>query len=264
GRTTYHYAYQPFTASGGNVTWQSGILEGAFDRNVFSNWPTVRSFAGFGELRGGYHAVPMLETETLATLPPGLQIKSAGIGVLGNTPPTNHQHTAAGLAFPDAPNVPFHYFSTVFYLPSDFSASRVTDVSGVHIIDDSMIMFINGVEVYRYNTHRIGSRVRIGAPFGLAYGDDLLAETTGFDQYIGANSDARTRTFNINSDFYGRNTGYMLEGNENVLAHDSASRTNLLSALRPGENILTVIIGDNAENSVDMWFDLGFVIGYSR
>ncbi|MCL2199105.1 MAG: metallophosphoesterase, partial [Defluviitaleaceae bacterium] len=24
GRTTYHYAYQPFTASGGNVTWQSG------------------------------------------------------------------------------------------------------------------------------------------------------------------------------------------------------------------------------------------------
>ena len=263
GRTVYHYAHQPFTLDGETVTWQAGILEDVFDRDVFENWPTVRSFTGFGELRGGYHGVPMLETGTPPTVPPpGLQIKASGIGVIGNTPPTNHQHTAAGIAFPGAPNVPFHYFSTVFYLPENFDSSRVTDVSGVHIIDDSMIMFINGVEVYRYNTHRIGSNVRVGAPFGLAQGD-LLAETVGFDQYIGANSDARSRTFNINSDFYGRSTGYMLEGNENVLAHDSANRSNLLSALRPGENILTVIIGDNAENSTDMWFDLSLTIGYN-
>jgi len=262
GRTTYHYAHQPFTFDGETVTWQAARLEGAFARSVFENWPTVRSFTGFGELRGGYHAVPMLETDTPPTVPPpGLQIKATGSSMIGNTPPTNHQHTAAGIAFPGAPNVPFHYFSTVFYLTENFDASRVTDVSGAHIIDDSMIMFINGVEVYRYNTHRIGSNVRIGAPFGLAYGD-LLAETVGFNQYIGAHSNARTRTFNINSNFYGRSTGYMLEGNENELAHDAASRTNLLSALRPGENILTVIIGDSSESSTAMWFDLGLTIGY--
>jgi len=265
-RTTYHYAYQPFTFDGETVIWQAGRLEGAFDRDVFSNWPTVRSFTGFGELRGGYHRIAMLETDTPPTVPPpGLQIKSAGIGVVGNTPPTNHQHTAAGLAFPGAPNVPFHYFATVFYLPENFDPVNVTDVSGIHLIDSSMIMFINGVEVYRYNTHRIGSNVIIGAPFGLAYSeaaDDLLATTRGFDQYIGANSNARARTFNINSDFSGRSTGYMLEGNENVLAHDAASRTNLLSALRPGKNILTVIVGDNAENSTAMWFDLGLKIYY--
>jgi hypothetical protein len=55
----------------------------------------------------------------------------------------------------------------------------------------------------------------------------------------------------------------MLAGNENELAHDAASRTNLMSALRPGANILTVIVGDNAENSTAMWFDLGLVIGYT-
>jgi len=263
GRTAYHYAHQPFTFDSETVTWQTGILEGAFCRNVFENWSRVRSFAGFGELRGGYHGVPMLETDTPPTAPPpGLQTKISGYTMIGNTPPVNHQHTAAGLAFPGAPNVPFHYFSTVFYLPEDFDASRVTDARGVHIIDDSMIMFINGVEFYRYNTHRIGSNVRIGAPFGLA-GGDLIAETVGFDQYIGASSNARTRTFDINSDFGGRSTGYMLAGNENELAHDAASRTNLMSALRPGANILTVIVGDNAENSTAMWFDLGLVIGYN-
>ncbi|MCL2357644.1 MAG: metallophosphoesterase [Defluviitaleaceae bacterium] len=266
GRTTYHYAHQPFTIGvpfdAQTVIWQREILSGAFNRDVFENWATVRSFTGFGELRGGYHGVPMLETELPPTVPPpGLQIKAVGYSVIGNTPATNHQHTAAGLAFPDAPNVPFHYFSTVFYLPADFDPAKVTDVSGVHIIDDSMLMFINGAEVYRYNTHRIGSNVRIGAPFGLAHGD-LLAETTGFDRHIGAHSNARTRTFNINSDFGGRSTGYMLEGNENIIAHDAASRTNLLSALRPGENILTVIVGDSAEDSTAMWFDLGLFIGY--
>ena len=262
GTTAYHYAYQPFSFDGETVTWQPEILYGAFERDVFETWQTVRSFTGFGELRGGYHGVSMLETETPPTTPPpGLQIKSNGIGVLGNTPPTNHQHTAAGIAFPDAPNVPFHYFSTVFYLPVGFDPSRVTDVNGVHVIDDSMIMFINGVEVYRFNTHLVGSNIRIGAPFGLATGD-LLSETTSFDSHIGASSNARTRTFNINSDFYARNTGYMLEGNENVLAHDAASRTNLLSALRSGENVLTVIVGDSAEDSTAMWFDLGLTIGY--
>jgi len=264
GRTAYHYAHQPFSFDGETVTWQAEMLNGAFNRDVFENWPTVRSFAGFGELRGGYHGVPMLETDTPPSLPPGLQIKASGMAVTGNTPATNHQHTAAGIAFPGAPNVPFHYFTTVFYLPEDFDASRVTDVSGAHIIDNSMIMFINGVEVYRYNTHRIGSNVRINAPFGLAYSyGELLEETVGFDQYIGARSNGRTRSFNINSDIGGRSTGYMLEGNENELAHDAASRTNLLSALRPGANILTVIVGDNSENSTAMWFDLGLVIGYT-
>jgi hypothetical protein len=263
-RTTYHYAHQPFTFDGETVTWQTGILEDAFIRDAFENWPSVRSFAGFGELRGGYRDVPMLITDTPPTVHlPGLQIKTSGVAMTGNTPTTNHQHTAAGIAFPGAPNVPFHYFTTVFYLPENFDVSRVTEVFGAHIIDNSMIMFINGVEVYRYNTHQIGSSVRIGAPFGLA-GEDIIAESFGFDRYIGAAANARTRTFNINSDFYGRSTGYLLEGNENVVAHDSASRTNLLSALQPGENILTVIVGEGSENSTAMWFDLSLFIGYSN
>jgi hypothetical protein len=261
-RTSFHYAHQPYILDGNNVRWQTTRLEGAFNRNVFETWPVVRSLTGFGQFRPGYHDIQGLITDTLPTIPPpGIQIKATGTDVLGNTPATNSQHTAAGIARPDAPNVPFHYFSRVFHLPADFNPQAVTDISGTHRIDDSMIMFINGVEVYRYNTHRVGMNVKIGAPFGLATGT-LLAETVGFDRYIGANSRAINRSFNINSDYYGNSTGYMLNSDANVLAHDASSRSNFLAALKPSENIITIIVGDSAANSTDMWFDLGLTIGY--
>jgi len=234
GVSTFHY--HPRT--------NDELMRAAFDRNTFEAWPAVRSGAGFGYFADRYNEVPMLITDTPPTIPlPGLQFR----GAMGQTALANMgtiQYSPVGYD----ENATFHYFSRVFYLPANFDPANVGDVLGSHRISDNMILFINGVEVYRYNTSTNNALVRIGEPIN-------------WSDYNGHNSSARNRHFHINYDFSSRYAG-IRQANSDISVFDSASRTNLLSALRPGENILTAIIGDNSANNMSIWFDLDLTIEY--
>jgi hypothetical protein len=234
GKSTYHY----FARTDDN------FLDAAFNRRAFEAWPTVLSGAGFGFFADRYDEVPMLITDTPPTIPlPGLEFRGAmGINALANM--GTIQFSPHGY---DA-NATFHYFSRVFYLPANFNPARVGDVLGTHRIDDSLILFINGVEVYRYNTNTNNALVRIGEPIN--WGD-----------YNGHESSARNRSFHINNDFNSRYAGTR-QTNSDISVFDAASRTNLLDALQPGENILTAVVGDSSATSMSLWFDLDLVIEY--
>ncbi|MCL2235021.1 MAG: metallophosphoesterase [Defluviitaleaceae bacterium] len=235
GATTFHYA--PRTAE--------DFFADSLDRNIFQAWHPVRSGAGFGYFANGYHDVPMLITDTPPTIPlPGLQFR----GAMGATALTNMgtiQYSPVGYD----ENATFHYFSRVFYLPTDFNPANIAEVLGSHRIDDNLILFINGVEVYRFNTSTNNNLVRIGEEIDWA----------GFN---GHEADARNRNFHINYDFSSRYAGTRA-ANSDISVFDAASRTNLISALQPGQNILTAVVGDNSANSMDVWFDLDLTINYN-
>jgi len=218
----------------------------AFNRNAFEEWYTVRSGAGFGYFASGYDDVPMLITDTPPILGlPGLQFR----GEMGTTALANMgtiQFSPTGYD----ENATTHYFSRVFYLPENFDPENIGDVFGTHRIAGGLVLFINGVEVYRYNSATSNADVRIGEPFN--WGD-----------YNGHNSNARNRSFHLNYDFSSRYAG-IRQANLDISVFDAGSRTNLLAALQPGENILTAIVGDTAANSMSIWFDLDFTIEYSR
>ena len=234
GTSTYHY----FTRTDGN------FLDAAFDRDTFEAWPTVRSGTGFGYFADHYNEVPMLITGTPPTIPPpGLRFR----GAMGPTALANMgtiQYSPLGYAA----NPTFHYFARVFYLPQNFNAANVGDVIGTHRIDNSLVLFINGVEVYRYNTSADNALVRVGEPIN-------------WGAYVGQNSSARNRSFHINYDFSSRNAG-ILQVDPAASVFDAASRANLLSALRPGENILTAVVGDYSQDNMNVWFDLDLTIAY--
>ena len=234
GTSTFHY--HPRT--------NSQFMSSAFNRNFFEAWPTVRSGAGFGYFADRYDEVPMLITDTPPTIPlPGLQFR----GVMGPAALANMgtiQYSPVGY---DA-NATFHYFSRVFYLPANFNPANVGDVFGSHRVTDNMILFINGVEVYRYNTSTNNALVRIGEPIN-------------WGGYNGYSSSARNRHFHINYNFSSRYAG-MRQANSDISVFDAGSRTNLLSALQPGENVLTAVVGDSAHNNMSIWFDLDLTIAY--
>jgi hypothetical protein len=234
GTSTFHY----------HSRTNANFHEDSLNRDAFETWPTVRSGAGFGFFADRYMGAPLLITDTPPTLPlPGLQFRGAmGITALANM--GTIQFSPVGY---DA-NPTFHYFSRVFYLPTSFNASNVGEVFGSHRIDDNLILFINGVEIYRYNTSTNNAEVRIGQPID-------------WGTFNGHNSDARTRTFHLNYDYSSRYAGTRM-ANSDISVFDAGSRTNLLTALQPGENILTAAVGDNAGNSMDIWFDLDFTIEY--
>jgi len=236
GTSSYHY----FTRTHGS------FLDAAFDRGAFEAWPLVRSGTGFGYFADRYDEVPMLITRTPPTIPlPGLRFRGAmGPAALANM--GTIQYSPLGYTA----NTTFHYFSRVFYLPQNFNPANVGDVIGAHRVDNSLVLFINGVEVYRYNTSADNALVRVGEPIN-------------WGAHIGQNSSARNRTFHINYDFSSRNAG-ILRADPTAPVFDAASRENLLRALRPGENILTAVVGDYSPSSMDVWFDLDLTVAYGR
>ena len=234
GTSTFHY----FTRTHAN------FMDAAFDRNAFETWPAVRSGTGFGYFAARYEGAPMLLTSTPPTIPPpDLRFR----GAMGPTALTNMgtiQYSPLGYSA----NPTFHYFTRVFYLPQNFNPANVGDVIGMHRVDDSLVLFVNGVEVYRYNTNAQEALVRVGEPIN-------------WGAHIGHVASARNRSFHINYDFNSRNAG-IRQADPASRVFDAASRTNLLSALRPGENILTAVVGDNSHDSMSFWFDLDLTIGY--
>jgi len=234
GASTFHY----------NARTNANFNDGAFNRDVFESWATVRSGVGFGYFADRYDDIPLLIGETLQTQRlPGLQFRGAmGVSALANMGTIQY----SPIGYDENPT--FHYFSRVFYLPQDFNADDVGYVFGTHRIDDSLILFINGVEVYRYNTSDVDANVRVGEPIN-------------WGKFGGHDTRVRNRSFHINDDFSARNAG-MRQTNPAESVFDAGSRTNLLSALQPGENILTAVVGNSAADSMATWFDLDLTILY--
>jgi hypothetical protein len=139
---------------------------------------------------------------------------------------------------------PWTYFKKSFELDERFNKSAVTKAVGTHRIDDALVIFINGIEIYRFNTSSNDANVNIGA-------------VINWGAYAGHNTDATDRDFIINSDYSSRYSGYM--GLSSQL-FDAGSLTNLRNALRSGTNVITCVVGQRSSDSSDLWFDLSLKI----
>jgi len=222
----------------------AAFLEDAFNPAIFSNWvgggthpqgaPTP---IGFGTPKSAVNAGAGNFSGTLVTTIP------AGEG----------SHLRYGMRNGDLVNHTFTYFSRTFNLPEDFCVDSIGNVYGEHHIDDSLILFINGIEVYRYNTV---AQAQLGVPTT----DIYVGRPINWNAYVGRNTDARLRSFHINNDFSNRDSGYQLIANFDWTGIDAASRTNLENALRPGQNVLTAVVGNQSATSSDLWFDLQLFI----
>jgi len=234
GASTFHYSART----------NSSFNYDAFDRDAFEAWTSVRSGVGFGYFADRYDDIPLLIGPTFyANRLPDMQFR----GAMGTTALANMgtiQYSPIGYD----ENPTFHYFARVFYLPENFNSANVGYVFGTHRIDDNLILFINGVEVYRYNTSENSASVRIGEPIN-------------WDEFNGHETRVRNRSFHINNDFSSRNAG-IRQTNTDEFVFDAGSRTNLLNALQSGENILTAVVGDSDGESMATWFDLDLTILY--
>jgi hypothetical protein len=151
----------------------------------------------------------------------------------GNTPtPT----TAIPIA---TPRHTWTYFKKQFIIDNkNFNSSEIMSVTGKHKIDDAMIMYINGTEVYRFNTS--SSSTQIGA-------------TVEWDKYAGNSvGTAASIDFAINSDYDNK----VISGSGTSALRDAASLTNLKKALKPGINVITCLVGQQSSTSSDLFFDL--------
>ena len=201
----------------------SNFLYDAFDPEIFALWE-----GGGGHPDG-------------APTPIGFGTPRSGTGLVlaTNIPdgPGPHQRGEGGFHS-------FTYMSRTFYLPDNFCSASMGNVRGIHQLDDVVVLFINGIEVYRANTDRNDSdNIRIGAP-------------VDWGTFVGHNTDAQLRPFTINYDFEHQDMGVANQANDLVTMHHAASRTNLEYALRPGQNVMTAVIGQNSPSSSDLWWNL--------
>ena len=149
--------------------------------------------------------------------------------------------TGSGSAQRGSPLHTWTYMKKTFDLPEDFNTEEIIDVSGIHRIDDALVILINGVQVYRYNTNN-NSR-------------EVMSEDINWGNYSTRNTDAVGRPFDINSNYDTHDTGFKATSSPNGL-YDAASNSNLVSALKPGVNTLTCVVGNRNSSSSDLWFDL--------
>ncbi|MCL1975470.1 MAG: metallophosphoesterase [Firmicutes bacterium] len=192
----------------------STFFNDAFDITKISGWTLAKTAIGFGSPASGT----------------GLRLATTlAIG------PESYQR-----------GDPLHtwtYFKKTFELGENFNAATIVDVSGTHRIDDALVIFINGVEVYRYNTSKSETDVNIGTPIN-------------WGAYVGRTTDTMNREFAINSDYNQKSAGM---GSDSPL-FQAGSLTNLTNALKPGINVITCVVGQVSSTSGDIWFDLDMTI----
>ena len=189
----------------------SALFADAFDMDALTSWTLAKAMIGF---------------------PTGGNNSGIRINTLIDTGSGAHQR-----------GNPLHtwtYFKNTFELPANFDADTIIDASGIHLIDDALVIFINGVEVYRYNT-----------------GTSVSMDTAvNWGNYAGRNTDEYLRNFTINSDYNNRDTGYASTDSGSPTTRDAASLTNLKNALKPGTNVITCVVGQRDSASSDLFFDL--------
>ena len=271
GTTSFHYR----PVAGGTA-----FVEDAFNISAFTSWPLVNSGVAFGFPNLGplgyfdfrYNPNPELHRNVMGVpthLTPvpsvpyrvGNEIRWTLVHRGSHTAPVAHTANQPQYRIPGREvdeNATFHYFSRVFTLPADFDPARIGQVFGNHRIDDNLVLFINGVEIYRYNTSTNAAEVRIGGPI----------DWTGFN---GHETRVRNRSFTINSDADSRvmrySRGVTTSAVEVYVEYDqvtidAASRSNLIAALNPGVNVLTAVVGNADAQGRDFWFDLDLSIEY--
>jgi hypothetical protein len=154
----------------------STFFDEAFDMDKLTDWTPAKTAIGFGDpdSKSGLKLATMIPTGT-------------GSNQRGGD---NNNHA-------------WTYFKKSFELDDIFiNSNAIKYVLGTHRIDDALVIFINGIEVYRYNTST--SNVSIG-------------NIINWGAYVGKNTDAENRTFSINSDYNHRDTDYEdLSGDENL------------------------------------------------
>ncbi|MDR2719628.1 MAG: fibronectin type III domain-containing protein [Nitrososphaerota archaeon] len=189
----------------------SELLTDAFDMSALNGWTYAQTMIGFGSGPSGH----TLRT----TIPSGIDPSQRGSPL----------HT-------------WVYLKKTFELPEDFNVDDISDVSGIHVIDDALVIFINGIEVYRYNSAPRGININMNDPID-------------WGVYMGYNTEELERSFDINSDYNDRECGPSGLGDGNIV-HDAASLTNLMTALKPGTNVITCALGQRDSASSDIFFDL--------
>jgi len=216
------------------------FLNDAFDPAIFSTW-TGGGLDPLGAPTPIGFGAPVSLASVTAT-----SCASHFSGALATVIPTGvGSHQRGTLGANGNPGLhTFTYFSRTFYLPEDFCVANLGEVRGAHHLDDNMLIYINGIEIYRINTHnQNATNIIVGHP-------------VNWNTYVGHNTDARYRSFHVDYDFSGRNSGYIRQNTPGTNMFDAASRTNLELALQPGQNVLTAVVGQNSAASSDLWFDL--------
>ncbi|MCL2070953.1 MAG: hypothetical protein FWH07_01830 [Oscillospiraceae bacterium] len=195
---------------------------------------------------GRTHAEFMQESLTVGTQEEeeanGWTLAKASIGFVRD-PETEIPEGAGPGERGDPDNHTFTYFKKTFELDENIDLDNVIGITGRHNIDDSMVLFINGVEVYRFN---------IQVP-GEAGNSDIagIGDPVEWDKYSGVNLNPNVIPFNINTDY-----GPVIGGSN---AYHSASRTNFDEALQlgtDGVHVLTAAVGQNSRTSSDLLFDV--------
>ena len=216
----------------------SALMTDAFNPNIFLNW------VGGGDHPQGAQTPIGFGTPMSVANAGGIENYSGQLATL--IPNGEGPHLRHGIRNEVLSNHTFTYFSRTFNLPDDFDVNSIGEVRGAHHIDDNMVLFINGIEIYRFNIHATDANIVIGRP-------------VGWEGFLGLNTDARLRRFHIDYDYNVRDSGYPSLAAGRNLIH-AASRTNLELALRPGQNVITAVVGNNSASSSDLWFDLELFI----
>jgi hypothetical protein len=196
----------------------------AFDMSALTGWTLSPTATGFGTASSA-------AALTLATT----LVNGPGAAEAGAS---NARHT-------------WTYFKRAFSLPNNVIIDDVLGAFGAHRIDDALIIYINGIEVYRYNAGGTGGNTAANGATNVTINAPINWAT-----YTGYNTNATTQPFNINSDYNNRETGLSSVSDGSPIILDAASLTNLRSALILGVNVITCLVGQNAASSSDLWFDL--------
>lgn len=122
---------------------------------------------------------------------------------------------------------------TVTLTASDIE--NLAGIAGTHTVNGGLTLYVNGVEVYRFNTGGYGST---------SVGDPTLAN----DGYACA---ALPRTFRVEGEFDNLPTEYSSDG---IPLFAAGSLEVLKSALKVGENVITCVVVRN--DAGDLSFDL--------
>ena len=186
------------------------LFSEAFDMTKLSGWSYAKTAIGSGIPASGAGL-------TLATS----MLKGSGSNLRGK------------------PIYNWTYFKKTFELGESFNAETVKNICGMHRIDDAIVIFINGAEVYRYNIFFTDTGINTRA-------------LTNWSVYADHNIEAMDRKFMINTDYSSKSAGLGLDSP----IFEAGSLTNLIGALKPGTNVLTCVVVRSAADSSNLWFDL--------
>jgi hypothetical protein len=157
-------------------------------------------------------------------------------------------------------------FKKTFDMPAGFNVDDIVNVSGSLHSSDGAVIFLNGVEIYRnfiHSSHNLATSVPGPAddppnPASIKLGTPLTFNSTrGGDNTSHMPTEKK---FTINDDFL------LFENATRQTANTVWSRTALEEALKPGENIITVIHsrgqGSTGSGRAPVFFDLDFNIQF--